>query len=249
MAVAGSSAAWIIWGALFIGGFLQGSAGFGVGLFAVGILTIYVSVKDSTLIILALTIVMSAYVLITLWRHIRWRTIGFVLCGTAAGRVAAYWYIHHLGETEAAKQWLGFMLIAVVVYLYIRPKIESRFRRVMQRKGSAVGVGLAGGFVGGAFALGGPIYALYFIHLFADKKQYNATLQAVFILSNLFTLGLHGVSGDMGSVFWLYTLTGIVPVLAGVMLGNRLFHRMSRVGVQKLAYLIVACSAIRLIWG
>ncbi|OXM16293.1 sulfite exporter TauE/SafE family protein [Paenibacillus herberti] len=241
--------AWIIWGGLLIGGFLQGSAGFGVGLFAAGILTAFLSVKDSTLIILALTIVMSSYVLLTSWRYIRWNMMVWVLCGTVIGRVAAFTFIHYLGETAAAKQWLGYMLIAIVLYLSIRPKIENKFQRFMKWNGTAVGIGAVGGFVGGAFAIGGPIYALYFIHLFQEKKDYNATLQAVFILSNLFTLGLHGWSGDISQVFWFYTMTGVVPVLAGVMLGSLLFNRMSRAAIQKWAYLIVALSAIRLIVG
>ncbi|MCM3748766.1 sulfite exporter TauE/SafE family protein [Paenibacillus pasadenensis] len=249
MTAAGSGTAWIIWGALLVGGFLQGSAGFGVGLFAAGIMTAFVSVKDATLIILALTIVMSSYVLIRLWRHVRWTMMAWVLAGTAAGRLAAYGFIHRFGETAAAKQWLGFMLIAIVIYLCLRPRIESRFQSLMRWNGTAAGIGALGGFIGGAFAVGGPVYALYFIHLFQDKKEYNATLQAVFILSNLFTLALHGSSGDLGGTFWLYTLTGIIPVLAGVMLGSLLFRRMSRTAILNWAYIIVALSAVRLIWS
>lgn len=48
---------------LFIGSFIQGASGFGFGLFSMGFLPLFLTLKDSTLLVLALTVVISLTIL------------------------------------------------------------------------------------------------------------------------------------------------------------------------------------------
>jgi hypothetical protein len=51
-----------IWFVLFAGSCLQGTVGFGLGIFAVGWMSLFLYVKDVTLIVLALTVILSSWI-------------------------------------------------------------------------------------------------------------------------------------------------------------------------------------------
>lgn len=237
-----------IWFVLFAGSCLQGIVGFGMGLFAVGWMSLFLPVKDVTLIILALTVIMSSWVVRKLWKYIRWKIIASVLVGTAIGRVGSFWFIHNMGDTALAKQWLGITLIIIVILLYANGKFEQSIRAVTRPRLFAAFIGMTGGFIGGAFAIGGPIYAIYFLIAFKDKRKYNVNMQATFVISNLSTLIVHGIAGDMSPDFWFYTMTGIIPVLLGIRIGYSFFSKLSKPMLRHLASSIVLVSAIMMLW-
>jgi uncharacterized membrane protein YfcA len=164
------------------------------------------------------------------------------------GRLGSFWFIDHMGETTLAKQGLGITLIIIVILLYVNRRFEQSIRTFSRPRLFAAWIGVTGGFIGGSFAIGGPIYALYFLIAFKNKRKYNANMQAIFILSNLFTLAIHGMNGDMSPNFWYYTLTGIIPVLLGVRIGFSFFSKLSKPMLRHLASVIVLISALMMLW-
>jgi uncharacterized membrane protein YfcA len=230
---------------LFIGSFIQGSSGFGFGLFSMGLMSIFLTVKDSTLIILALTLVISSGILVKLWRYILWRDILPILTSAVIGRIIAFIFMIYFGEADIMKKWLGLVLIGMVIYLYIKDK-SSKEINLSGKHIIPIMVGLIGGFIGGAFAIGGPFYVVYFLMRYEDKRHYNANLQSTFILLNGFTILTHAFHGDLSQTFIFYMIAGSLVVWFGVNQGLRWFDRMPREMIQKVAYLIVLLAGINL---
>ncbi|MBP1931197.1 sulfite exporter TauE/SafE family protein [Ammoniphilus resinae] len=232
---------------LFIGSFIQGSSGFGFGLFSMGLLSLILTVKDSILLILGLTILISIRILIKYYRFICWKELIPILCAALVGRIFAFFFIGQFGTSEMMKQWLGFVLLGLVGYLFLRPKKELSRLPFSDHLLFPVLVGLAGGFVGGAFAVGGPFFVVYFLMFYQDKRNYNANLQVTFFLSNLFTLIMHGLNGDVTPKLSLYILLGSLAVLFGVSIGLKWFERLPKEFIQRLAYSIVLVAGINLL--
>lgn len=140
---------------LFFGSFVQGVSGFGFGLIAMGFLPLMFTVKESTLLVVSLALVLSLSIALQLFKHIQWRTLIVILSAALVGRVGGFFVLHYYGDQDILKVFLGVFLIAVVIYL---------FRSKPPKPGTKVNgtwlpviLGLGGGLIGGIFAVGGPL--------------------------------------------------------------------------------------------
>ncbi|AGT30763.1 hypothetical protein M493_02145 [Geobacillus genomosp. 3] len=230
---------------LFVGSFIQGASGFGFGLFSMGLLPILLPFKNSTLLVLALTIVISLHVAVKFRKYIQVKDLLSILSFALAGRVLSFFILSFYGETEMMRKLLGLVLIGMVVYLYVSEK--NTYTPSFEKPLFPMLIGLTGGMIGGIFAVGGPFFVFYFLMRYKEKERYNANLQASFIIMNSFTIILHGIHGDFTGSFALYFLLGIVAVLAGVHIGLKWFERLPHTRIKKLASLIVLIAGMNLL--
>jgi uncharacterized membrane protein YfcA len=231
---------------LFLGSIIQGASGFGIGLVSMGLLSIFLTVKEGMLIILALTVVLSIFILLKLWKYILWKDIFPILMSSLAGRVVAFFFVAQFGESMVMKKWLGVVLILMVIYLYIKKKL-NREVQLSDKVVVPILLGFIGGFIGGTFAVGGPFYVAYFLTRYKDKRHYNANLQVTFIVVNIFTLLIHGFQGDLTNNFFFYVLLGSIVVWFGVKQGLKWFDRMPTELIQKFTYTIIILAGVNLL--
>ncbi|MEW9052729.1 MAG: sulfite exporter TauE/SafE family protein [Neobacillus sp.] len=230
---------------LFIGSSIQGASGFGFGLFSMGLLPILLSLKDSTLLVLALTVLISLQVAIKFRKYIQIKALLFIVGAALTGRVVSFFFLNSFGDLDSMKKLLGFILIGMIIYLHVsdgRPTTLS-----VKKPLFAIIVGFIGGIIGGVFAVGGPFFVFYFLMRYTDKISYNANLQAAFVIMNVFTILLHGLNGDLNHHLLPYLLLGGIAVFMGVNLGLRWFERLPRERIKKLASVIVFISGLNLL--
>ncbi|KGA99189.1 hypothetical protein AJ85_13365 [Alkalihalobacillus alcalophilus ATCC 27647 = CGMCC 1.3604] len=231
---------------VFVGSFIQGVSGFGFGLIAMGLLPYLFTLKDSTLLVMALTVFLTLRILISHYRALDLKGLMLILMAAIVGRVGGFFVLTNFGELDILKSWLGFVLLAMVVYMLLNKKPQ----KVNQQPSKilTVTLGVVGGFVGGVFAVGGPFFVFYFLMVYADKLKYNANLQAVFFVTSILTVTAHGFNGDFHSSFFVYFAVGLVAVLLGVSLGIRSFSKLPANTIRYVAMIIVACSALNLMF-
>jgi uncharacterized membrane protein YfcA len=235
----------IIFLILLFGSFIQGVSGFGFGLIAMGFLPLMFTVKESTLLVVSLALVLSVSIALQLFKHIQWRSLLVILSAALVGRVGGFFVLHHYGELEILKIFLGVFLLCVVIYLFRSkpPKPDSKVNGTWL----PIILGLGGGLIGGVFAVGGPFFVFYFLLLFHNNKYaYSANLQVTFVMTAIMTVTLHGVSGDFSLDFLGYFLVGLVSVLVGSRLGVALFTKLSQQNIKKIAGIVVALAAANL---
>jgi len=232
---------------LLLGGFCQGSTGFGFGLLCIGLLTIFFSVIDSLLIISTLTLIIASSILYKYRQYVEIKSLlKWFLPAAIMGRILAFGFLHSYGDTSWIKQLLGiflFVMLAMLIWQKLQSK-EQLAKLKWEHPGFAVASGFLASFIGGSFAIGGPFLVIYFLMKYQDKKHYIANLQAVFSITCLMTLLLHLFSGDYTLNIALYTLLGIPAVLIGSMLGGKLFSRLPLQKIQYFAYGIVFLAAL-----
>lgn len=232
---------------LLAGSFIQGVSGFGFGLIAMSFLPLLFTIKESTLLVVSLALVVAVSIGLQMWKHIQWRSLITLLIAAFFGRVGAFFILSRYGELDVMRDILGVFLLLVVVYLFFgAAKAKNVSLKAMW---IPILFGFLGGFVGGIFAVGGPFFVFVLIIMFADNKYaYSANLQMTFIFTNAITIILHGVNGDFTSGFLLYFLFGVVAVLVGTKCGVLCFRYISQDNMRRVAGAVVALAALNLIF-
>jgi uncharacterized protein len=231
---------------VLVGGFIQGVSGFGFGLVVMGFLPLFLTLKESTLIVIALLLVASCSILLKIYKWIDVKGLIVIVGSALVGRVLSFFVLSTYGDMDILKQILGFFLIGMVIYLFFSKKNSSPEANMSPV--IPIVLGFLGGFIGGVFAVGGPFFVFYFLMLYKDKHTYHANLQVSVVITSLMTIILHGVNGDFDSTMLSYLLLGIVGVFIGTALGMKWFEKLPRTLIKKLAMSIVLIAALNLIF-
>ncbi|QKS72424.1 sulfite exporter TauE/SafE family protein [Paenalkalicoccus suaedae] len=228
---------------LLAGSFIQGVSGFGFGLLAMSFLPLLFTVKDSTLLVVSLALIVSTSIAVQLYKHIKWRALLVMLAAAFVGRIGAFFILSNYGELPIMRDFLGAFLILVVIYLFFGKGLTRYVPRVTAPL--AITLGALGGFVGGIYAVGGPFFVFLLMLMFKDDKYaYSANLQVTFVFTNTITVLLHALNGDFTSSWLLYFAVGVVTVLIGTRLGVACFTYVSQENTKRIAGVIVAIAAI-----
>jgi uncharacterized membrane protein YfcA len=230
-----------------LGSFTQGATGFGFGLIAIGLFSIFLNVRDSLLILNVLTVVLSLHLLWKYHKFIQFKALmAWLLGASLVGRLLAFLFVHNFGDTLWMKKLLGLFLIGMAVYLIWSKRKQGNERKLMFRDHPAFASisGFLAGFIGGSFGVGGPFLVVYFLMLYEDKRHYIANMQLSFVVMGLVTLSAHGIAGDFTAELAWYSAVGIPLVLIGAFAGSKLFHKLPIHRIQQLAYSIVILAGV-----
>ena len=133
----------------------------------------------------------------------------------------------------------GFLMLLALYFLFIA-------KRVSLKPGFAAGM-LCSGFSGccaGAFTVGGPMMALYFVAIARDKDTYVANMQFLFAATNLTNLAMRAVRGLYGAQYLPVTAVGVIFVLVGMVIGSALSKRMNGDVARQVVYIGVGVSGL-----
>ena len=133
----------------------------------------------------------------------------------------------------------GFLMLLALYFLFIA-------KRVSLKPGLAAGM-LCSGFSGccaGAFTVGGPMMALYFVAIARDKDTYVANMQFLFAVTNLTNLAMRAARGLYGAQYLPVTAVGVIFVLVGMVIGSALSKRMNGDVARQVVYIGVGVSGL-----
>lgn len=232
---------------LLIGSFIQGVSGFGLGLISMSFLPLLLPLKDSTLLVLVSTAVISLKIVYKYRTSIRWKAIIYILIFALVGRMCSFFVLNEFGELVIMKKLLGVLLIGFVFFLFKKDSINPD-SHIIKKKPFTAFIGFLGGLIGGIFAVGGPVFVIYLLLRFSEKIEYNVNLQTVFLLTNIFTILLHLSNGDFHHDLGTYVIIAIVPVLLGVQFGLHWFEKLPNHHIKRLASYIVLLAGLNLIF-
>lgn len=139
------------------------------------------------------------------------------------------------------KKGLGLVLILIALYsllfdgkLHISP--ESKWVQAI--------IGALSGITGGMFAMPGPPVVLYCIEAFHDKKEYIASIQTVFLISNCFYLLFRIKAGFFTTDLIGLWAIGLIGVGLGIFVGAKLFNKISGPMLRKIVYSMMLLSGV-----
>lgn len=106
---------------------------------------------------------------------------------------------------------------------------------------------LFAGIIHGLFVAGGPLLVIYATEKIMEKNSFRATLSAVWIFLNSIML-IQAITANTITVSMSkYMLISIIPMFAGVIIGNYLLTKLSQQFFMKLSYTLLILSGISLL--
>jgi uncharacterized membrane protein YfcA len=193
-----------------VGGFVQGSIGFGLNLVCVPVIAMLEpdAVPGAVLLI---SLPMTATMAIHERRHIDWPGVGALALGRVPGTVAGLALLHWLTGDDR--------LLLVGIAVLVATVATARAPEFARRAATQIPAGFATGVSGTVAGIDGPPMALLYQH--APAPTVRATLATMFAFGGVVSAIGAALTGDLEGWHLLVTLA----LMPGVALGHALAHR------------------------
>lgn len=157
-----------------LAGFVQGYAGFGMGIVYMATLSFFIRrLEPVTVLAMLLFLTSTASFLATSRSRapVRWAKVFTLLPPIAVGIPFGYWFLLRFGDQPVAKVCLG----AFLVLFAVRGLAVARIRKPLPAWAAAP-AGMLGGLLSGAFSTGGPPPVVYLYSQNADPRPMKSTV-------------------------------------------------------------------------
>lgn len=186
------------------GAAIQGSVGFGLGVFGAPILALI----DPRLVpgpMLLDALLLTVLVAVREWQHVRLADLGWSIPGRLLGTGIAVWILTAVPAERFQVAMGTFMLLAVAL-TWLGPRLPLNPRTLF-------GAGTLAGVMGTITSIGGPPMALLYQN--EEGPRLRGTLAAFFTLGVIFSMGGLTVAGRFG---WTEVRLAVL-LLPGIIVG------------------------------
>ncbi len=225
--------------AALAGGIIQPLTGFGSAVILMVAAQYFFDITVAPSVAAAICVVQSG---IMAWSRRRSIDLRQILPPIALYTVCSLVVISLLGKMDLhvlTAVFGGFLMLLAAYFLFIA-------KRVQLHPSPAAGM-LCSAFPGccaGAFTIGGPMMALYFVAIARDKESYVANMQFLFVTTNAINLAMRTWRGLYGAEYLPITAVGAAFVVLGMVIGNALSRRMSGDMARQVVYIGVGVSGL-----
>jgi uncharacterized membrane protein YfcA len=226
-----------------VAGFIQGVTGFGFGLLAIPLLSLFIDIKTAVPLCSLLGILITAFLSLRLRKHIDRRKILPLLLGCIPG-VAAGTLVLKKAPTALLSVLMGVMLMAYGLY-----RLQSREQPNSIHPRWAYAAGFFTGAISSAFSAGGPPTIIYATLRGWDKDGIKATLSGFFLTGGLAVITAHALTGLTTSLVIHYFLLSAPVVIGGVFMGSLLYDRIDTGAYLKLLHLLLLALGVLMVWN
>ena len=224
---------------LVMSAFARGMIGFGNALIAMPLLALVVSVQIASPVVALANLTGILVILVGHWRSVDVKAAWRLTLSSLIGIPIGLFFIKSANES-LVRVLLGAMLIAFGLYYLIAPRLPY-----LRGEGTSYAFGLASGVLGGAYNTNGPPIVIYGALRRWPPESFRATLQGVFLPTNLMVIVGHALAGlATPTVLRLYAYS-LPLMLPATLLGMRLGRRIPEGQFSRLVYaFLVAMGAL-----
>ena len=136
-----------------------------------------------------------------------------------------------------------FLILLSLYLLFVSSKVK------MKRPGLGAGIafGALAGISAGTFAIGGPPMAPYMMAATRDHKSYVASMQFLFVITNIVNLAGRMVNGIFNWSLWPYIAVGSICIIIGMYLGELAAKQLRPERLRRIVYTFVGISGLILL--
>ena len=219
----------------------RGLIGFGNALVAMPLLALFCPIQIASPLVGMANLTGILVILVGNWRSVNlkaaWRLILACLVGIPIGLL----FLKTADDT-IVRFVLGAILIGYGLYNLISPKLPY-----LRNEALSWPFGLVSGILGGAFNSNGPPIVIYGGLRRWPPESFRATLQGVFLPTNLMVIASHAVAGLWTpDVLKLYAYS-LPPMLLATLIGIRFGKRIPKEQFHRIVYGFLAAMGTLLI--
>jgi uncharacterized membrane protein YfcA len=230
-------------GAVFLGAFVSGLAGFAFSAVAGAILLHTRLPMEAVPLMMACSVGVQATNLWALRNDVQWKQSLVLVLGGLLGVPIAVWLL----QTTDARTFREFFGLAVALYagyMLFRPSLTGL--RLMNHSRNAL-VGFGGGLVGGLTAMPGALPTIWCDMHGVPKNQQRGLVQPFIAAMQIFALALLLAHHDVSARVLFDLLLSVPALVAGSVLGILAFRYASEQGFRRVILAILLVSGVMLI--
>jgi len=231
---------------VFLSNIIQCITGFAGTVLAMPFSVMTVGYDTAKPILNVLGIAASVYIAVKDYKYINKKEFAKITMVMLAGIAAGYLLSRFIG-TDAGVLYkiLGVVVIAfaaVNAYRFYTKKEDKKFSPLISSL-----LLIVSGVVHGMFVCGGPLLVTYLGGIIKDKKEFRATVSAVWIVLNTVIM-LGDIKAGYFSADLITLLAVSLAVLAAALIiGNLIYNKMSRNVFLQLTYALMLISGLLLL--
>lgn len=226
---------------VLIASFVQGLAGFGIGLVALAFLPFLMSPVTAVVLMTVYATVFTLVIFVPLRRDVRPWDVSVLLLGTIAGVPCGVWGLATF-RVSTLNRMIGLVLVVVALL-----DLRGLFPQRLQGRRWALGSGFAAGVLGGAVGTPGPPIVLYATTQGWSPRTIKANVQAFLAVNQAVTLSAYWWTGLISSDVLRFSAILALPALAGVLAGMALFSRIDQVRFRRVVFALLFVSGVTLL--
>jgi uncharacterized membrane protein YfcA len=236
------SLAWLV-GAVVIAAasFVQGLAGFGIGLVSLAFLPFLMSPQHAIVLITLYAAIFIVIIFIPLRRDFTLHGMLELVAGTIVATPAGVWLLAGL-PSDLLKRLIGLVLLLIVALEWL-----GLYPERLRGRGWGLGAGLAAGLLGGAIGTPGPPVILYAAAQDWSPRTVKANIQAFLAINQVVILIGYWWVGLLDREVWRLTSVFAAPAVAGLGAGMLLFNRLDRERFRRVVFGVLLVSGLVLL--
>ena len=220
---------------ILFGVFVQSLVGFGGTLITMPLGIILMGAGVTKPVMTFVAWITGAAVLITDYRFINWKELGKMIAVMLPCVLVGLWV---MGQVQ-----MSFLLIiygAVIIAVGVK-KLFFPAKRAPSKAAQNTALGLAG-IMQGLFVSGGSFLAVYAVERLPEKREFRATVNAVWAVLNIVMIITYFTGGKVDRQMLIMGAIAIAPTIAGIWLGGVLAKRVRQQTFLKMIYVILIAS-------
>lgn len=175
-------------------------------------------------------------------RDFEWHTVLVTVFGSIMGSIPGGYVLNAI-PAAYLQILLGIMLLAVLLLMGRKFEIN-----IKNKTAGRIAAGFISGFSAAMTSISGPPVALYFLAEWRDKTVTRANMCWIFAFGSLGTMAsLLAAESFISADLMLLAVYAALPLLLGMWLGERCFHKINQrlfIRLSKAFVVIGACTAL-----
>jgi hypothetical protein len=221
--------------------FVQGLAGFGIGLVSLAFLPFLMSPQHAIVLITLYAAVFIVIIFIPLRRDFTLHGMIELVAGTILATPVGIWLLAGL-PADLLKRLIGLVLLLIVALEWL-----GLYPERLRGRGWGFGAGLAAGVLGGAIGTPGPPVILYAAAQDWSPRTVKANIQAFLMINQAVILIGYWWAGLLDREVWRITWLFAAPAVLGLAAGMLLFNRLDRERFRRVVFAVLLVSGLVLL--
>jgi uncharacterized protein len=217
---------------------VRGYSGFGFAMVGVTGMSLVMPPSLAVPVVLMLEVAASLQLLPQVWRDIGWVSLRCLFIGSVAAIPLGVFFLASVPEA-AMRTGISLLVLATALLL-----ARGFALKRMPGCGFTLWVGVLCGIFNGAAAIGGPPAILFYLSSPAAVAVSRASIIVYFLGIDLITLALAAHRQLVTAQALTLATVCMVPLVAGIALGSRIFQRVDPVSFRRNVLLLLAALAL-----
>lgn len=227
-------------GIVFVASVIQGISGFAFGMVVLMVFPYLFGYTKSLVLASLMATVLVCYNAYLYRKSINWQWVPWWVGVFLVTDLLSVMVLKQVGDNPIWYKLMGVIFILMALYLLWGQKVLH----VKANKKSLLLLGGGSGLIMGAFGVGGPLMAAFFLEATKDKDEYLGTTQITCVITMALDIILRVLNGMFTADLVGYTLLGAVFMVAGLLIARRLVRHMDALTMRHFICLVVLVDGV-----